>query len=112
MVPVETWELHQGPIGQPVSAPISPIEGHYDMAVGPTQVIDDIHGTGLLATNVEGREHVQDARGAIRRCATRSGRVSCRGVDDGAYLMLWGQMITLAVCRMMIMSRTKLQNFT
>ena len=77
------------------------------MAVGPTQVIDDVHGTGLLAADVEGREHVQDE---FR--VARSGRVSYRGVDGGGYLMLWGQMMILAVCRMMMTSRTKLQNFT
>ena len=82
------------------------------MAVGPAQVIDDVHGAGLLAAHVEGREHVQDALRAICRGAPRIRRVFCRGGDDGGYLLLWGQMITRAVCMMMMRSRTKLQNFT
>ncbi len=82
------------------------------MAVSPAQVIDDVHGAGLLAADVEGWEHVQDQLGGICRHAAGIRRVWCQGVDGGGYLMLWGQMITLAVCRMIMTSRTKLQNFT
>lgn len=69
---IKDRKFHQRPIRQPISAPIGSIEGNHRVAVGLAQVIHYVHGPGLLAADVESREHVQDELGAIRRSSRRS----------------------------------------